>query len=122
MTENPTTPDGPDQPPEDPTITEEVVNGLFTALDSLSLSAAQRALLSAILRVAADVHDEGVAAVDDVSFSEQFAASFTPTQAERVLAYAHGAGVSNPHTDAIHRVLGPLSVTTAAIHRAIHRI
>lgn len=129
MTEEPTTPEPagqgePEASHDVPAVTAADVDGLFRALDDLCLPPAQHALLGAILRVAADLRDETEIdenAVDERPFSEQFASSFKITQAERVLAYAHGAGVSNVHTDAIHRSLGPFAVTNAAIHRAIHR-
>ena len=91
-------------------ITAAEIEDLLRKLDELSLSAKQRALLGAILKVAADIRD--TSEVDERPFSTQFATSFQTTQAQRVLDYA---GVADaPHADAIHR-------TAAAIHRAIHR-
>lgn len=99
-------------------LTDEEIEDLFTKLDTLreSLSAGQTALLGAILKAAADVRDRS--AVDDRPFSEQFTTAFQASQADRVLAYAHGTGLVNPYTDAIIRTMGSSSSTSAAIIRS----
>ncbi len=110
MTDEPTNPQ-PDR------IGNEEIKELFAKLDELreTLPPGQKALLDGILRVAVNIRDD--VAVDDRPFSEQFVSAFTITPAERVLAFAHGVGVVNPHTDAIHRALQPFSFSPAAIHR-----
>ncbi|MEV1117744.1 hypothetical protein AB0I91_21960 [Actinosynnema sp. NPDC049800] len=71
----------------EPFITAEEVEELFAKLESLELSDPQRALLSAILKVAGDVTEVAEEA-DERPFSDQFATSFTPHHAALVVAYA----------------------------------
>ncbi len=66
-------------------ISQEDIVGLGDALDGLNLPEGQKALLSAIVGLAADVmanRSEPIAIVDGaqttVSFHDQFASSFTP--------------------------------------------
>ncbi|WP_033440189.1 hypothetical protein [Saccharothrix sp. NRRL B-16314] len=78
-----------------PHITAEEVEELFAKLDEVQLNDPQRALLSAILKVAGDVTEvTGLSGAaddrppDDRSFSDQFATAFTPHQAALVVEYA----------------------------------
>jgi hypothetical protein len=94
---------------------EEEIQDLLARLDKLAedLTPGQKALLAAILKVAADVED--VSAVLADSFREQFAGSFTSSQAGVVLTYAHVLGLSNPPFDGIH--CNTADAKRAAIHR-----
>lgn len=95
------------------------VEDLFARLSALAneLTEGQRTLLGAILKVAMDIGDGSD--VDDRPFSDQFAAAFTASHADRVLAYAHHNGLVTPHTDAIIRSLSAtVSTAPAAIIRS----
>jgi hypothetical protein len=95
------------------------VEDLFARLGALAaeLSEGQRALLGAILKIAMDVCDDSE--VDDRPFSEQFAAAFSASHADRILAYGHHKGLVTPHTEAIIRSLSAtISSTPPAIIRS----
>lgn len=106
-----------------PPITAAEVEELFAKLESLELNDRQRALLSAILKVAGDVTDvtDVTEEADDRSFSDQFATSFTPHHAALVVAYA--AAPASPSL--ISRALPPCpplppgSVAPALISRHV---
>jgi hypothetical protein len=69
-------------------VSQEDIDTLAQKLDDLVLSASQRALLSAIVAVAARAGLEQL--TEPVSpFSEQFAAAFTPGQAELLVKLTH---------------------------------
>lgn len=74
----------------EPLITAEDIEELFAKLDEVELNDPQRALLSAILKVAGDVTEvtDQSGDADDRSFSEQFATAFTPYQAGLIVEYA----------------------------------
>jgi hypothetical protein len=103
------------------------VEELFAKLGALAeeLSDGQRALLGAILKIAMDVGD--ASDVDDRPFSDQFAAAFSASHADRILAYGHHKGLVTPHTEAIIRSLGahvtstPAAIIRSAIIRSEHR-
>ncbi|MBB5800374.1 hypothetical protein F4560_000142 [Saccharothrix ecbatanensis] len=110
-------------------ITAEDIEELFAKLDEVELNDPQRALLSAILKVAGDVTDvtdlseESEESEDKRSFSDQFATSFTPHQAALIVEYVEApAGPS-----LISRVTPPCpplpagSATPALISRLISR-
>jgi hypothetical protein len=102
------------------TISADEVDDLLAKLDALDVNDAQRALLVAVFKVAVDVQEGNRG--DERPFSEQFAAAFKSSQADRVLAYAEVAPPRNPGTDSIIRSTGPsASTTAAAIIRGIIR-
>jgi hypothetical protein len=78
-------------------ISRDDIDGLAHALDELNLPAGQRALLSAIVAVAANAigdQEEKLLVVDldpVPSFHDQFATAFTPDQASAAGAEAAGA-------------------------------
>jgi hypothetical protein len=72
----------------EPVINEQQIDDLFTKLDALELDPQQRDLLTAIIAVARDLTEVEIAE-SSLSFSEDFAGSFTPHKAGLVIEYAH---------------------------------
>jgi hypothetical protein len=78
----------------EPLITQEQIDDLFTKLDALDLDPKQRDLLTAIIATARDITE---VEIDEKSlnFLEEFAGSFTPHKAGLVLEYAHSPATSS---------------------------
>lgn len=110
MTDEPITSESAGTPETD---LNDVIHSLFGKLDTLDLEEAEKDLLVAILKVAADIRDQQEATS---SFSEQFAASFKRTNAERVMAYAQ-ALVTNGAENNIHKTAHTTPATVHIIHR-----
>jgi hypothetical protein len=72
----------------DPTISQAETVDLCAKLDALELTPAQRALLTAILKIAADL------ARPFELFDEEFDGCFEPDEAAMIMAYPHAGSVS----------------------------
>jgi hypothetical protein len=94
-------------------FTSETFESLLTKLDTLALTAGERAVLRAVLTVAQDVTEvslveDGAAASDSVgepSFRADFAEAFTTSKAGLIEAYVAAPGMvgrSLPHWMATH--------------------
>lgn len=78
----------------EPLITQEQIDDLFTKLDALDLDPKQRDLLTAIIAMARDITEVEIEE-KSLHFLEDFAGAFTPHKAALVVAYAHNPATSS---------------------------